>query len=204
MKVFRKWHVLAWCLAALACPAHASLIGDEVTCSFEAFSEIGRARGPCSNPLDDLVPGLAIVNDAGPSNPEFFAGLQGFGGMTVDIGADSIELIPEGIILSIPGDIFLYLGSLDWVGSPDGVISDVIATATSFDTGTLTVTHGTDWVTIAMEDVSLNRDSHFFFDLVTDHAPPNPEPMPIPGTPLLMITALVVAVRRTLRCGFAD
>lgn len=203
MKIARTLSALAVCLGALALPAQASLIGDEVDCDWSASFPDGLGiSGECSLELESEVFGPATVTADGFSNPEFLAGFAApstsfpSGGLIIDIGADYVEMIPVGDIIGLTGNVNVNLTSLDWIGQPNGIISDAIATAIDLDVGTFSVTHGPNSLAIAIEDATVERENRFRIDLVKDIAPP--KPVPAPGTLALIVAGLIVTRKRVI------
>jgi hypothetical protein len=146
------------------------------------------------------LPRSAIVRDGGLDDTEFFLGAvidfgrpAFFTGAEVDIDANSITFTPRRLLtdIGIGGCLFIEIGSLDWVGSPNGIISDIIAAPMDFDPSSLTVTHTDHSVRIAIENTALEHNTVVTVALITSHA------VPIPATLFLIVLGLgLITVRR--------
>lgn len=180
--------------------AFASLIGDEVTCFYDV--DVGAAVfiGDCSTESAPYTLGPALVNDDGFTDPEFFLGADIFGpgsflvGVEIDIGDDYIEIAPTASMIGQFGDLFIEIGSLDWVNDPSGIIIAATLSGTGLGTDAIDVSHTDDSVAIEFSNFFVAGNSFIRVDLATASS------VPIPASPSLILLGLgFIAASRLLR-----
>lgn len=140
--------------------ANATLIGDEVTCSFTLVT-LFTAGGPCTTDPEMLVPGPATVTNQGLDNPEYFIGtaVPLFGvpfvtGASVDIGPNYVELVFEPSLTGLPGYMQVWVSSLDWLIP----INDIVVES-NLSASQLTVSTGPTSVVIEARTQSLPENT---------------------------------------------
>lgn len=199
MAVKRAFPMLFVLLALVSNGANASLIGDEVTCSFTTIGVFSLNNQLCSTNSSSYTTGPRIVG----SYTEFFPGLN-FGGTnpvfirgaSVDVGADSILLFPASIITGSMGSFFLDIGSLDWVGEPDHIITGVVATAENLDLTKLAVTYTDHSVHLAIVDTVMYSNTRINVQLLSGL----PVAVPVPSPLALAILGLGMLLLQRRRC----
>lgn len=144
--------------------AHATLVGDSVTCDISSSA----AAWVCTPP--------SAVVDAGV---EFDLVLTGTPvAFEVDVGASSITMTSVGGALFAGANELLTIGDLDWVDGP----GRVVGIANFFTSGTsgielADIGFSEDSVSIFFDGgAGLNEGSVISFDLVVEHEAPVPEP----------------------------
>ncbi|CAA0114235.1 Uncharacterised protein [Halioglobus japonicus] len=161
MKIKRHFLTLFLAMTLLSGHAFATLIGDQVSCSYNLDAGFwGVYGGPCSISDDAFSPGPAIVGDSILTDPEFYLGVDlplgsgtaFFVGGELDIDADSITFkpLPPLTTFANDGKLVIDVGSLNWVGFSESRIYEAIASSSNFE-GSLTVTHDDDSVRISIE-----------------------------------------------------
>ena len=134
------WAILTGVLTFfLVLPTNATptLIGDPVECS-----QIGGSTYYSCDPKSNVVgPGLEFVIGFGP-NLEFF---------NIDISANTISILASREDSDAPlqdlSDVIVRISDLDWIGSPDRIITDA------------TLTFNDDVSEFMQEDISFTADS---------------------------------------------
>ncbi len=184
--------VIAWSNAT-----QASLIGDAVDCSFAGSSLGFGVSGPCSTSSQSLVPGPALVNENGVSDPEFYIAASIISVFdvvgSVDISANSITLLPLQMLAGIPISLQVDFVSLDWLGMPDGVITDVLVNVSNIESSSqpgttgVAVTHGEHSLSVMLEDVLMTPGARVEVELITSHAQ-------VPAASPLLLLLLGLAV----------
>jgi hypothetical protein len=187
-------------VALLSGGAKASLIGDTVTCSFTVVGAFNINNEICSTSASSYTPGPRVVG----AYTEFYPGLLFTSppplfvtGAYVNIGADSIGLIPAQIVTGYLGSFFLNIGSLDWVGEPDRVITGVVATAQNLDLTTLSVSFTDHSVHIAIVDAIMQAGTQINVQLLSGI--PAQVPLPAPLTLTVLGLGILLVHRRSTR-----
>lgn len=180
VRIKRILPLLAVLLALVAHGAKASLIGDQVTCHFKTIG-LFNIDDTCSTIFNLYSPVPATVGAGieffpggkfGDSEPYYF-----YAGAVVDVGADFIQFQPYNDVTGYLGSFFLDIGSLDWMGEPDRVISGVHASGVNVDLSALSVTFTDHSVRIALENTRMPRDSLVNVRLITSQSVPVPTPL---------------------------
>jgi hypothetical protein len=176
-------------LLLLSCAtANASLIGDEAGCYVYAeFSGTVFADSECSTAVNTFVGGPATVDES----LEFYltssyGGAYNIGGW-VDIGDDWFEFRPTQLLAGIAGSLWFEISSLDWVGSPEGYISDILVTPTEFPMDGIRTQFDDHSVRVILEDFVLSTDSVIRVDLISSG---HSHPVPLPSGFLLLLTGV--------------
>jgi len=184
-KTIVRWALTVVLFLSYSTQGHASLIDDEVTCSFRLQISIADAGGPCSLEQNQGVFGNALVTDSLDGNPEFFLGAlvniisppAFISAFSVDLGADFIELEYLLGVSRNTGILNLVLGSLDWQ-SP---ISSVVTTVIGFEPSEVAVAYG---------DTSMSINIRTFNSPSTGTV--RVQFVPVPGTLVLVLIAGVL------------
>jgi hypothetical protein len=176
-------------LALVANSANASLIGDQVTCHFQTIG-VYNLNDTCSTQSSLYVPVPATVG----AGIEFYPGAFLFGpsffasGAAIDVGADSIQLLPSVVLTGYIGSFFLDIGSLDWVGEPDRVITGVLASGVNVDLSALSVTFTDHSVHIALENTMVDDTTVVNVQLLSS------QPVPVPASLALAMLGIGLLV----------
>jgi len=84
------------------------------------------------------------------------------------------------------GSLVLDIGSLDWVGDPGAVISEIVTTTANLDLSTLSVTYTDHSVRITIENTFLRDNTVVNVRLLTVPVP-SPLPLTVLGLALVFL-----------------